>query len=251
MLLQIAGYLFIVAVIVIGVMVLINKATGRAWYHLFRTKVGQAGDYAEGIDPAGQMKQAALDAAAELKGADDALVECDKLRSKMLRQIKADELSVARLRGEIKRKLTVENLPDNHPVVVEKAKQVKTLEANIAENNSQITLQETVYKTTLANANSAAAKVQGAMARADRMKVRLDLGAQTVKLTSMLAKYDPTAVNSKMASIDKYEEKGNEALDGQQAQLKVMADRGMLEVPDPAADAAEVADVLADIRKNG
>ncbi len=84
-----------------------------------------------------------------------------------------------------------------------------------------------MYKDTLVKANAASQKIANALARADQLKVRLDLGAQTAKITAMLSQYSPTAVNSKLSKIDEFEQVGMNQLDGYASAAKVAADRNI------------------------
>jgi hypothetical protein len=230
-----------------AILFIINGRAGRALWHLIRTKTGQAGAYAEGMDPAGQMKQAAQDAASDLKGADDALKACDVMQEKLSRQIENERLTANRKRAQIKRKLDA-GAADSDPEVISLARDVQRLEKSIEENVGQVQIQKEIYTKTLNSANSAAGKVKDAMARADRLKVKLDMGEQMVRLNGMLARYDPTAVDNKLANIDKFEEKALEQLDGHKATMRVMQDRGYAH--DDEADTTDVSDVLASIRKD-
>lgn len=246
----ILGYGIVAVIVLIAILAFFNVRAGRSWYHLFRTKAGQFGEYAEGVDPAGQMRQAAIDASAELANADKALMSCEAMQSKLKRQINGDTLAANRLRAQIKKKLE-SGTSETDPDIVSKAKQVAELEKAVIENTSQIELQNDIYRKTLNSANSAAKRINGAIQRADRLKIRLDIGAQMSNLTAMLSKYSPAAVNSKMASIDKFEEKANEQLDMHSASLKVMADRGYVDEEETEFEmTSEAADVLASIRSN-
>ncbi len=201
-----------------------NKNAAGSLWHLGRTKAGQAGDYAKTIDPAGQMRQAAIDAGEELKGADDALIESDKLKTRLTRQVESDTKTKNKIEGQIA-KLLNDGVAESDSRIVEKLKRVRDLTNTIAENNIQIETQNGLYKTLLAKANGASQKIAAAMQRADQMKVRLDLGVQTQKITEMLSKYNPAAVRSKLAKIDEYEQAAQGQLDGYAAAAKVAADR--------------------------
>ncbi len=248
--------LAIVAILAVGgffVLRLFSKNAAGSWMHLGRTKAGQVGDYAKGIDPAGQMRQAALDAAQELKGADEALIESDKLVTRLKRQVESDEKTKSKLESQIALKLQA-GTSEVDPQVVEKLKRIRDLAASIAENKSQIETQSALYKGLLSKANGASEKIAGAMRRADQLKVRLDLGAQTEKITSMLSKYNPAAVSSKLAKLDEYEQMAQGKLDGYASAAKVAADRSIGDDVDDDGDDvtpetdAELGDLLAQIK---
>lgn len=219
----------ILALLGVGVFLLLrlfSKNAAGSWWHLGRTKAGQVGDYAKTVDPAGQMRQAALDAADELKGADDALIESDKLVTRLKRQVANDEKTKGKLEGQIAKKLK-DGVAETDPQVVEKLKRVRDLTNSIAENKAQIETQSNLYKGLLKKANGASERIAGALQRADQLKVRLDLGAQTANITAMLSKYNPAAVQSKLAKIDEYEQAAQGQLDGYASAAKVAADRNV------------------------
>ncbi len=88
------------------------------------------------------------------------------------------------------------------------------------------------------------------MARAEQLKVRLDLGEQTANIQSMLNRYDASSVNSKVAAVDKYEQAAQSRLDGYTSAAQVAKDRGLAETDEeetPATD-PELADLLTDIK---
>lgn len=248
-LLEVAGGLALLALLAFVVLRLLNRRAGAAVGHLARTKAGQVGDYAKSIDPAAQMRQAALDAADELKSADQALEGAERLRIGLERQIKEDTAQVNRLKASIK-KLFSEGASDTDPKVIEKARRLKTLEASVAENIAQKDAQETIYKNTLQSANKAATKIQAAKAEAARLQTTLDLGAQTVKLQAMLSKYSPEAVNSKLSKIDEFRQEAQSQIDGHTAAMKVMADRSAAFADEEEEDdGADLADVLGSLRQ--
>lgn len=254
--LELIGIAALILIVGFFVLRLINRKAGDSWWHLFRTKAGQAGDYAKTVDPAGQMRQAALDAAAELKTADEAMEMSERLKAKLQRQVDNDVAQVGRLRAKIK-KLLDEGRPENDPEVIEKAKRVAELERAIAQNKSQIEDQNVLYKNTLKSANAAAKKAKAAIDEADRLRVDLGLGEQAVKLAAMFQKYDPTAVNAKMAKIDEYRQAAQDQKDGHTAKLKVMADRSAAFADEDEDDdesgvvTEDVSNVLASIRGTG
>src|SRR5688572_25791821 len=103
--LSVIGVAALLVVVVGTVLYFVNRRSAGSWWHLARTKAGQAGDYAQGIDPAAQMRQAALDAADSLKEADSALIECDKLQASLRRQIDSEKRTAAKLEGQIAKAL--------------------------------------------------------------------------------------------------------------------------------------------------
>ncbi len=250
MVLNVVGGLALLALVVFVLLRLFNKNAAGSWLHLGRTKAGQAGDYAKSIDPAGQMRQAALDAAAELKGADDALIQSDQLVTRLKRQVDNDKKIKVKLEGQIAKKIN-DGVSETDPTVVEKLKRVRDLTNSIAENESQIETQSKLYKGLLAKANGASEKIAGAMQRADQLKVRLDLGAQTANISAMLSKYNPAAVQSKLAKIDEYEQAAQGQLDGYASAAKVAADRNVVEEDEddvtPETD-EELGNILAGIK---
>jgi phage shock protein A len=245
------GFFLLLIVFAVWFMLrLVNRDAGQSWWHLFRTKAGQAGDYAASIDPAGQMKQAAKDAAEELKAADDAMEASDKLRTQLNRQISEDAMQANRLRTSI-RKLLDDGVKEDDARVVEKARRVRDLEKAINQNSQQADDQEKIYSNTLKSANAAAIKIRKAMDDAERLKVDLKMGEQMVKLQGMLQKYDPTNVDNKLSNIDKYKKAAQDQVDSYHSKSKVMADRSAAFVDEvEETDGSDVADVLASIRKN-
>ncbi len=229
LLFEIAGGLAVLAVLALVVMRVFNKDSAGKWWHLGRTKLGQAGDYASTIDPAGQMKQAAKDASAELANADTALIACETLQKSLGRQVENDKRTLAINEAKILKKLK-SGVKDSDPEILELLRSVQSLKKAIEQNQEQITTQATIYKNTLQSANRAGLKIKETMQRADTLKVRLDLGEQSDRIASMLAKYNPANVNSTMAKIDQYEQVAQQKLDGFQSKAKVMADRGYTEV---------------------
>lgn len=226
------GYAFLV-VLAVAVVVLLARRVFPTWFHLGRTKAQQADDYAATIDPAGQMRQSALDAAEELKQADNALEASDTLQRSLQRQIDEDTKTVSKVRGQIANLIRPKSeggkgLSQNDPVVVEKLKRVRDTDNAIQTNQNQLNDQIKVYEATLKNANKAGAKIAATVAEADRLKVQLNLGEQTVKINAMLAKYNPTAVNSKLAAVDRYRQAAQTKLDGYAAKGRVAADRGVV-----------------------
>lgn len=232
MLLTVFGYLFIITVVGVGAVYLLRKVFPQ-WFHLARTKKTQADDYAATIDPAGQMRQAALDAAAELKGADEALTASDTLQRGLKRQIEADAATANKLRGQVALQVRPKSeggkgLSETDPLVVEKLKRIRDAEASVATNQGQLDDQIKVYERTLKQANKAGEKIAATIAEADRLKVSLQLGEKINAINAMIAKYNPAGVNSKLAEVDKYRQAAQQKLDGFAAQAKVAADRGQV-----------------------
>ena len=120
-----------------------------------------------------------------------------------------------------------DGVSENDPTVVEKLKRVRDLTKSITENEGQIETQTKLYKGLLSKANGASERIAGALQRADQMKVRPDLGAQTANITAMLSKYNPAAVQPKLAKIDEYEQAAQGQLDGYASAAKVAADRNV------------------------
>lgn len=230
--LSVVGGIALLAVVAFLVLRLFNKEAAGNWLHLGRTKAGQAGDYAKTIDPAAQMKQAAKDAATELKGADDALIAAEGMRLKLTDQITSETATRNKLEGQVAKliKPTSEGgkgLSENDPVVVEKLKRIRDLDESIALTQDQVATLDADYKKNLKMANAASEKIAATMAEADRLQIQLGLGEQNEKVRSMLAKYSPTNVNNKLADIDKYREAAKDKLRGYAASQKVAADRNV------------------------
>lgn len=245
--LEILGAVAIILFVVFFSLRLINRRAGDSWWHLFRTKVGEVGDRARQIDPAKQMKQASLDAMDDLRSADEALIKSDQLRAKLRRQVDTDSAQLKRLQAQILQLLN-SGTSESDPKIVDKAKRVRDLERAIAENTEQAEVQEKVYQNTIKSANAAAARIRNYAQEADRLQVQLDLGAETVKLQSMLQKYDPTRVNNTLNSVEKYRQASLDQLDKYSATSKVMADRSAALGDDVEEESEDVSDVIAKIR---
>lgn len=251
---QMVGYVAIGIGVLFVIFRLVNRKAGESWWHLLRSKLGKSGDYAKNIDPAGQMRQAAQDAAADLKQADAALEANEALKLKLERQIQSDSQQAGRLRVKVKQ-LIEQGRPDSDPEVIAKAARIADLEKSVAQNQSQVEEQAKIYKNVLSSADKSAKSIRKAMEEAKRMEVDLKMGEQMVNLSSMLQRYDPTAVNSKMAKIDEYRQAAQDMKDGHAAKLKVMADRSASFVAEDDTDddvaTDEVNSVLASIRSGG
>lgn len=228
--LQAVAVLAVVAVLAFLVLRWLNRDAAGNWLHWGRTKAGQAGDYATTLDPAGQMRQAAKDAAAELGTADDALIAADKLKLQLEDQVATETATKTKLEGQVRKLLKPvgeggKGKTPNDPVVVEKLKRIADLDDSIASTRTQIGTLVANYEKNLKQANAASERIAGALAEADRLGVQLQLGEQNAKVQAMLAKYNPAAVNGKLAALDKYREAAKDKLRGYAAQQKVAADR--------------------------
>lgn len=261
MIFQFLGYAFI-AVLLVGGAVLLARRYFPAWLHLARTKKAEADEYATTIDPAGQMRQAAKDAMAELKGADDAMVAADKLKAQLDEQIAEETKTVNRLRGQVATRIKPvsqggKGHPETHPVVLEKLKRIRDVEESIAATKTQSDGLAEEYQRLLLQANKSSLEIAATMKEADRLGVQLQLGEQMVKVREQMAKYNPNAVNSKMAEMDKYRQAAKDKLRGFQSQNKVAADRAAAHADDdeddddvtPDTDPA-LASILASIKAN-
>lgn len=231
-LLQTVALVVFFVIAVFAVLRLMNRDAAGSWLHWGRTKAGEAGDYATTLDPAAQMKQAARDAAAELKGADNALIAAEGMRLKLTDQIDLEIKTKNNLEAQVARFIRPtseggKGLPENDPLVVEKLKRIRDLDESIALTQDQVKVLDDDYKKNLRLANTAGEKIALTLAEADRMQVQLDLGEQNAKVRAMLSKYNPTAVTSKLASIDKYREAAKDKLRGYAAQQKVAVDRNV------------------------
>jgi phage shock protein A len=234
---EVVGFVAIAAVGLYLLLRFLNKGAAGNAAHYAQTQVGKVGGWFAEQDPAAQMRQAAINAGAELHDADVALIEAERLSKGLARQITED----TRKRNNLETKtaqLLREGASETDPRIVDNARRIAELEKTIAENSAQIDSAQKAYAATLKNANSASRKIKGAMDEADRLKVDLALGEQAVKLTQMFQKYDPSKTNSNLAKIDQYRQEAQKAKDGNAATLKVMADRAEAFTDD--ADDAEI-----------
>jgi phage shock protein A len=245
---EILGMMAGLLVLLFLVLTVLNKHAAGSWWFLARTRAGQVGDYAAGVDPAAQMRQAALDATRDLATADEALKACERLKIQLRRQVENDTVQLNRLVAQIAKRQQ-DGATDNDRELVEKAQRVKKLRADIAENQSQLQQQEAIYDNTKTTANYASERIAGAFQRASRLKVKLQMGEQGRKMLSLLKQYNPNAIDMAMSNIDRYEQAAQNQLDDYQAELNVAADRGHLRPPQE--DGEDVADILAGIRSAG
>jgi len=235
--------IFLLAFAAVGIFIFKSRF-GRSWFHLGKTKVNQVGDYATTIDPAGQMQQAAQDAAKELESIDDAIEECDKLRMQLERKVKHDTAQVAQARVSLQ-KLLNEGIAQTDQRVIQKAKLIRRLDADIASDNQAILDQVALYKQLTHKADQQALKIQAAQQEAKQLKVKLQLGEKTQKLSEMMQRYSPTSVANKMTAIDAYRQQAQDQLDGYQAQGRTLARRADL-FGEPEEEVSEdISDVLA------
>jgi len=243
--------LFVVGVVfvaLVAALMVANKSLGLGLWHLLRTKLGLAGDRVKQIDPAAQMKQAALDGLVELKAADEALIQCRAMRAQLQRQEEADAAMANRLRTTVNGMLG--KVEDGDPNLVDKVRRIKELEASATKCREQLKANETIYQATLKRANDSAKKMKSAIEDADRMKINLKLGEQMNKLQAMLNQYDPSAVNGSITKIDEYRQVAQNQMDRNDAVAQVMADRAAaMGVGDEAADdTSDVADMIAQMK---
>lgn len=249
--LQVLGGLALLVAVGLGLLLILNRgAFSNVWF-LGRTKAGQVGDFAKGIETAAQMRQAALDAGDELKGYDDANIEVLAFIKRLRRQVTGDKQTIGKLEGQVANKIN-SGAAETDPAVVEKLKRIRDLKKAVTENEGQIESQTKVYEDNVAKANAASAKIKAALQRADQLKVRLDLGAQAAKLNAMTSKYSPGNVNSKMAKIDELEQEAQKQLDTYDAQSQLARDRNVDGDDDeddvnPETD-PELGDLLSEIK---
>lgn len=246
------GGLALLVVLVLVVLRVFNKNAVGAWWHLGRTKAGQAGDYATSIDPAGQMRQAAKDGFEELKKTDKAAEANEKLKLKLEDQLKEERKTLAKLEGQVATKLK-EGVSESDPVIVEKLKRIQDLEVSISANEDQVEELTAQYELIMKDAKKAGTNLAAAMKEADRLGVQLEVAGQIAGMREMMAKYDPSAVNSKLSDIGKFREAARDKLRGHAAAAKVARDRA----PDSDGDDddnvtpetdAELGDVLARLK---
>ena len=246
--LQILGYLVLGGVGVFVVLWLLNKRAGYNILHFARTKAGQVGDTFSGMDPAGQMKQAAEDALKDLGNTDKALIASETLRNRLKNQVDSETRQVNLLRKQIADKLT-KGTPETDPWITESARRVVDLERAIQENQQQYNQQGEIYAGLLKNANSAAARIRSAMQRAEHKRVQLEVSQGNVKMAEMVAEYDPSRITGKLNNIDKYEQEADNQIIVNNSKLKVMNDRGLTSNGDEELAVSEdVSNVLADIK---
>lgn len=222
--LSVFGGIALLVVLALVVLRVFNKNAVGAWWHLGRTKAGQAGDYATSIDPAGQMRQAALDGFEELKKTDKAAEANEKLKLKLEDQLKTERQSLGKLEGQVAQKLK-SGVSESAPIVVEKLKRIQDLEVSIEANESQVAELTTEYERIMKQAKKAGTELAKAMAEADRLGVQLEVAGQIAAMRAMMTKYDPTAVNAKLTDIGKYREAAKDQLRGHVAAAKVARDR--------------------------
>lgn len=247
------GWVVLAGFLLFIVFRLANRKAGESWWHLLRSKLGKTGDYAKNIDPAGQMRQAAQDAAGDLRQADAALEASEVQKTKLERQSKEAARQAGVLRVKVKQ-LLESGRPESDPEVIAKCVRIADLEKTVADNQSQVEELAKIYKNVLSSADKSAKSIRKAMEEAKRYEVDLKMGEQMVALNSMLQRYDPTAVNSKMARIDEYRQAAQDMKDGHAAKLKVMADRSASFVDEDDTDdevaTDDVNNVLASIRSS-
>jgi len=249
LLFEILGAVALLALAVIVAMRFVNKDAAASWWHLGRTKVGQAGDYAKGVDPVAQMKQAIKDTMAELEGANKALIACNAMQSRLARQIEADQLMLGRLEGQVAKHIQ-EGLAQDNPKVVEKLKRIRDLRSAIAENNKQLELNAATYNQTLAQVNNAQSRISSAEQRASQLGVQLQMKEELAKVRSMAASFNSAGVGAGLDKVKQYEEQTRQRLDELNAQDQVMVDRGLVDDDEdlsPATD-PELMKILDDIK---
>jgi hypothetical protein len=220
--------LLIVGVIFV-VMRFLNKDAASSWWHLGRTKVGQAGDYAKTIDTAGQMEQSAKDALKEAGAADEALANVKTHTRTLARKVNEDKIAAGRLEGKIAKMVKPsdqggEGLSENDPAVVEKLKRLRDLKKAIATNETSIEGYKKQYETQMKKANTATKTAAGAIQRAKDLKVQLNLGAESEKLDQMLSKYGGNTESS-MQKVNDFEAEIQRQLDAQASRAEVRNDR--------------------------
>lgn len=219
------GYVFLGCLLAGGLLWVIQRGAFGSWFHWLRTKIGQTGDFAASQDPAGQMRQAAIDASAELGKADAALAKCKSIKKSLQRQVDNDIRQLRLVETDVQKSLE-RGVADDDPTLVVKLQQIRSFRESIEENNKQILQQDTLYRDTLDLANAASGRIQSALQRAERLKVKLDLGVARRDAIALLQRYSPGAINTAMASIDRYEQVAQSQLDEADAALEVAADRG-------------------------
>jgi len=226
---------------------LLKRSPLAGWLHLARTKVGQAGDCARTIDPAGQLMQAAKDAEAELGETDEALKKTDVLLKQLKRQLQSDKTAKARLEVLVKSAIDG-GAADNDTGVVSKLTQIRTLSAGIAAHEASVADLELKYAKLLKKANAAGDKINATKAKAKMLGVQIQIAEQTDSVRKMLADAKVPGDGSVQARLDEFERAAQERLDGYASAEKVAADRGYYAEEEAVAPESDPA--LAEILKN-
>ncbi len=198
-----------------------------------RSKAGKAGTYFEQDDPVAQMRQAAVDAGANINSAREALVKAEALKGSLERQVRSDTAEIATLTSRINKKLD-SGTPKDSNEITQLAEALARAKKSLEMNQTQLADNVSFYNTTLAATKKEAAKITQLDQRAMRFQVRLDLSTAQAGLAEMANRFKPASMNGALQTASKFEEIAERKIEENSARLRVNA-----EFADPATKEEE------------
>jgi len=153
------GWVFVAAVILLGVVWLVNRRAFRDFMAAGRAQVGKAGHAAVTADPKAVWEQEIRDARDELNRSITDLEESKGLVTELQEHVKVSQREAVLLDSKVKNSLT-DDPDDKGGKAAEYVVQLETAQSNLTRNQDQLTKAQTLYANNLKKYQLAQKKIR-------------------------------------------------------------------------------------------